>query len=259
VTARTVSEAPTVHGNSPKPMARLPLRAELFLLAHNDDTGEPRVNEQSLAVGLAGAVLLELWLAQRVEIGWAVNSLARQWQRHPGHLTLTNDDPVGDPLSDAALATIRHTHHLAHSQSQLKAWLRHFAAADLYQRVRANMVAVGVLRHASRRRYGLVKTDTYLAVHDAWAVRARAHIGSVTNGYEHPQRPGREEPDEQCVALCGLVDVLELAPFLYHPAISDTRLRHLLRHIVHQHNPTIRDVIAAVDAGRGDLAVAAMG
>ncbi len=258
MTAHLVDKARTVQRYRPEPMARLPLRAELFLIAHNDDTGEPHVNEQSLAIGLAGAILLELWLSRHVAIGWTLDPATRQWRRQPGHITIMDTGPVGDPLSDAALAMIRQPRDTPSNLSQLKMWLREFAATDLYERVRANMVAVGVLHRSSRRRYGLVRTDTYLATHHAWAVRARAFVRSAVRGYQQPAHPGREQPDEQCVCLCGLIDVLELTPFLYHPDTSITHLRSLLRRIVHQHNPTIGEVLAAVDAGRGDLAVAAM-
>jgi hypothetical protein len=255
MTTHTHAEAPTVHTRSPDRMARLPLRAELFLLAHDDDTGEPHLNEQSLAVGLAGAILLELWASRHVAIGWDANPRTQQWQQRPGAITITQDRLTGDPLTDAAIATIRHTHHRG-DHTHLRTWLRAFAGSDLYERVRANMITVGVLQRSSRRRaLGLVKTDAYLATHDSWAVRARAAIRSVMSG--------REPPDTQCTALCGLVDVLELAPYLYHPSLSNHDVHQMLRGIVHHHtqqhrDPTIRDIIAAVDAGRGDLAVAAM-
>lgn len=256
MTAQIIGEARTVHRYRPDPMARLPLRAELYLIAHNDDTGEPYINTDSLAIGLAGAILLELWLSKHVAIGWTVDTLTNQWVRGPGRLTEMEVRPPGDPLSEAALAMIRHTRHVP---GQLRAWLREFAATNLYERVRANMVAVGVLERTTRRRsFGLVRTDAYLPTHHAWPVRARGRVRAVVRGYEEPARPGRELPDDQCVGLCGLVEVLELAEFLYHPNASTGRVRRLLRYIVGQHDPTIGEVIAAVDAGRGDLAVAAM-
>jgi hypothetical protein len=254
-----MDKARTVLPTAPDRLTRLPLHAELFLLGHDDDSGAPHVNEQSLAVGLAGAILLELWLARYVAIGWTFDIKQGRWLQRPGRLTLITEDLPGDPLSDAALAAVEHTRHLPRDHDQLRTWLRTFAATDLYERVRATMVTVGVLHRTSRRRYaGLVRTDTYTAVHQAFAVRTRAQIRSVVNGYTHPHREGRHLPDAQCVALCGLVDVLEVAPFLYVPDLSVGRLRDWLRHIVHQHDPTFRDVIAAVEASRGDLAVAAM-
>jgi hypothetical protein len=254
MSVHTAIEARSVHPSAPDRLARLPLRAELFLLAHDDDTGAPHINEQSLAVGLAGAVLLELWLAGRVVVGWTFNPRTGRWEQTPGRLTPYNTDPVGDPLADAAMAAIEQTQSRSHNQ--LRMWLRGFAATDLYERVRANMVAVAVLRQSVRRRL-LVKSDVYTAADPAWAVRARGQLRAVVHRFEHPHRLGGEAPDDQCAGLCGLAHVLELAPFLYLD-LPNPRLRHWLGHVAANHNPTIGEVIAAVDAGRGDLAVAAM-
>jgi hypothetical protein len=61
------------------------------------------------------------------------------------------------------------------------------------------------------------------------------------------------------VAFCGLAGVLGLAEFLYHPSLSNSDLTWWLNHVVEQsRHPTIPIVVSAVDAGRGDLAVAAM-
>lgn len=245
-----IIDRPTLQPVTPDPYARLPLHVELFLLAHDDDNGTARINPQPLSVGLAGALLVELWLARRLVLGWELDP-TRAWTSRPGHLTIIDPDPTGEPLLDAALATIGR-------QPQLRTWLRHFATTTLYQRLRANLTTAGVLRHVRRRRYVLARTDTYPATHYAWAVRARTQIRSVIHGYENPGKPIREQPDPQCAALCGLVDTLELAPFLYLADTSTTRLSKWLRHIVDQHDPTIRQIVTAVDATRGDLAIAAM-
>ena len=240
-------------------MARLPLRAELFLLGHDaDNNGEPFINVQTLEVGLAGAVLLELWLSKRIAIGWTFDVMRQQWHPDPGRISLMDDDPIGDPLGDAAVAAIRHTRYTPQGHDQIRAWLRTFAGNDLYERVRADMLVAGVLRRTSRRRFGMVKTDMYTAATTTWAIRIRAQIRSAVHGVEHPNQYGREIPDGQRAALCGLASVMELAEFVYLSDLPARRLQRLLGHIAEQHHPTIRDVITAVDAGRGDLAVAAM-
>src|SRR5205814_5611412 len=104
--APTAYETNTVLPFAPDRLARLPLHAELFLVAHDDDTGRPHINEQSLAIGLAGAILLELWFARRVEIGWTLDIAARRWVPQPGRIAVVNDGPVFEPLFDAALAAI---------------------------------------------------------------------------------------------------------------------------------------------------------
>ncbi len=251
-----VDQAHTVYSSTPHRLARLPLRAELFLLAHDDDSGGPHINLQSLAIGLAGAVLIELWLAQHVVIGWRFDPMRRRWEPEPGRITVMTESSAGETLADAALATIRRTRR---DQAQLRNWLRTFAASDLYERVRADMLIVGLLRRTTRRRYGFVRTDVYAAADTAWAVRVRAQIRSVVHGFEHPRQPGRELPDNQCAALCGLAWALELTPFMYHAGMSASRFQQWLGHIANQDDDAIRAVIRAVDAGRGDLAVAAMG
>jgi hypothetical protein len=242
----------------PDRFARLPLRAELYLIAHDDDRGTPHIHPHTLAVGLAGAILLELWLARRVWPGWRYDPAHGRWLPCPGHVTVVDPSALGDPLADAALASLRHAGYAVRRHEQLRTWLRQFAATDLYERVRANMVTVGVLRRTNRRRYGLTRTDAYTAADGAWAVRARARIRSVVHVRQQPGTPA-QPPDPQCGALCGLVDVLELADCLYAPDLTTTALRRCLRRVADEYDPAIREVLAAVDAGRGDLAVAAMG
>src|SRR5512142_2910458 len=195
----------------PEPMARLPLRAELFLLAHDDDTGQPHLHPAQLTIGLAGAMLLELWLAKRIAIGFVYDPMTRRWIRQAGWLTVADESPMPDPLTNAALADAAHSRRTGAGQDQVRLWLRRFTVTDLYDRVRANMIAAGVLERATRRRFGLVKTDTYLAVHDAWAIRARAMVRDAVFAATHPGPHGYRRPDSQCAALCGLLGVLGLA------------------------------------------------
>jgi hypothetical protein len=238
----------------------LPLHAELYLLAHDDDTGKQLINEQSLAIGLAGALMLELWFAGHVYIGWAFDYKQRQWYPEPGRLAVAKPGPTASPLMDAALAAVERTVRIQTGGDQLRSWLRAFAANDLGERVRANMIMVGLLRRTQVRRYaGLVRTDTYLPVHEAYAVRARAHVRDAVAYHEREGRH-RVAPDNQTVALCGLAAALELAEFLYDASRTTRELTEWLRYVVDEHDEaTVSAVVKAVDAGRGDLAVAAMG
>lgn len=219
---------------------RLPLRDELFLLGHNDDTGHPHIHRQALAIGLAGAVLIDLFLAGRITLD--PNDDARpagqRWLR------LCSDRPVGDLIADTALAAIRH----GRTAPPVKAFLRGFAD-DLYERTRAGLVAAGILRQQTRRRLGgLARTDTYLATDTKWAVVARARLRYLAHG--------REQPDNHTAALAGLVATLGLTTHLY---LDDdtTTLTERLKAIAEQHHRSVRDITAAVDAAVGDLATAA--
>jgi hypothetical protein len=242
----------------PPPTSRLPLHAELYLLAHHDDTGEPHVSERSLAIGLAAAILLELAMSRHVAVGWVFNHLDGTWRKEPGRLTRTTFESVPDPLTDAALAAIDRTAGLG--SLQLREFLRTHAASGLYERVQAHLITVGLLQRVSRRRLaGLVKADRTLAVSSAFTVRARARVRYAVAFDQGRGRYPDDEADDQCAALCGLVAVLELAEFDLLSNMSARQYTEQLHSVVARHGePTIGDVVAAVDAGRGDLAVAAM-
>lgn len=220
-------------------LPRLPLRDELFLLGHNDDTGQPHIHRQALALGLAGAVLIDLFLAGRLVLDPNDDRPAgERWLR------LHTDQPVGDLIADTAIAAIRY----GRSAPPVKTFLRGFAD-DLYERTRAGLVAAGILRQSTRRRLGgLAHTDTYLATDNKWAVVARARLRYLA--------AGREQPDNHTAALAGLVATLGLTTHLY---LNDdgTAVTAQLKAIADQHHRSVRDITAAIDAAVGDLATAA--
>ncbi|WP_435125404.1 GOLPH3/VPS74 family protein [Micromonospora tulbaghiae] len=217
---------------------RLSLRDELFLLGHHDDTGQPHLHRQALALGMAGAVLTDLFLAGRITLD--------SYDEHPATdrwLRLHSDQPVGDLIADTALAAIYHSR----TTLTVKGFLRSFAD-DLYERTRAGLVAAGILRHTARRRLGgLVRADAYLATDTKWAVVARARLRYLA--------AGREQPDNHTAALAGLVAVLGLAEHLYLDDDTTALTAHL-KTIAAQHHRPVREITAAVDAAVGDLATA---
>jgi hypothetical protein len=215
-----------VHPTQPAKMTRLPLRDELFLISHDDDRGKPHIFIPSLAVGLAGAALIDLFMAARVDI-----------QRD--HIVDFHRGPVGDLITDSAMAAIRNSRPVP---VPVKQWLRGFADG-IYERVRANMVAVGVLRQVPRR----LRSDLFLPIESAWSVRSRAQVRSVLYGHD--------QPDPQCAALCGLIAALGLQDLLY----LDERGRDVqagLRRVASGHFVPVRDIIRAVEDVVGDLATA---
>jgi hypothetical protein len=214
---------------SQPPMARLPLRDELFLLGHDDDTGACHLHPTTLAIGLAGAALIDLWQARRITV-------------EGGNILVLAREPVGEPLTDAALTAIQQ----ANKKPTVRGWLR-WCAEDYYERSRASLITVGILRRSTRRRLGLLKTETYELTNMAWSVRPRAQLRYVVAGHERP--------DSQSAALAGLVDVLGLGPFLYVGQPTDT-LRRVLRELLDRHHPAVREITAAIDAAIGDIAVA---
>lgn len=245
------ADVPPTMRHNPQAMVRLPLPAELWLLAHHHDTGALHLHYQSLTVGLAGATLLDLSLSRHVAIGWDRDPTTRVWQPRPGAITITTGQRLGDPLRDAALDVVHSTRHHPSPHPHLHTWLRTLAQHNLYEQVRDDMITAGVLHQTVRRRLGVVPTTTYLATHTAYGVRARAFIREAVT-----PRTDREPPDEQCLALCGLVHTLDLVPFL-HCGIDDNMIRKRLRNIT-GHDQALHEVLTAVNASRGDLALTAM-
>lgn len=217
---------PPTTPSGPRPEVRLPLRDELYLLAHDDNTGSARLHTGSLSVGLAGAILVELLLAGRVTL-------------RDGRIKNEYLDAAGDLITEAAMAHVRGGPTLPY----VAGWLRGFADAGLYERIRANLLAVGILRRNPRR----LRADLYPPVHTVWTVWARGRIRSVLYGYD--------PPDAQCAALCGLVDVLGIHE---HLSLNEppNQLRHALRVVASGHLPPVRHVIATVAEVVGDLATA---
>ncbi|SCG56097.1 GOLPH3/VPS74 family protein [Micromonospora humi] len=112
-------------------MDGLLLTDELVLLAY-DDGGANRLGRPHLDYGLAGAVLLELALARRVEVA-------------DKRLVVTDPSPTGVPLLDEALATVG-----SGRPRKPKDWIGKLAKG-LPDRVLDGLVDAGVLRRESDR------------------------------------------------------------------------------------------------------------
>jgi hypothetical protein len=220
----------------------LPLRMELFLIAHADQTGDPYLSETALSRGLAGATLAELWLDAKVLIGWRFDVRSGGYHPDPGVITLQNADATGDPLLDNAISILWDMG----SQARVTDFVKRFATTDLYERVRADMVVTGVLRRATRRRFRLFRRDTYLAVDHRTPIRVRTRLRD--NITDQADNPG-EQPDYRTLAQAALVAALGLAGRV---APSDsTGLRHRINHLIGSRpDPAIRDVAAAVSPRR---------
>ena len=95
-------------------------------------------------------------------------------------------------------------------------------------------------------------------MHYGFAVRARARIRDAVGHHARSARYRPTPPSDASAALCGLVTVLELAEFLYDAMPTDELNTWLALVADRQNHPAITAVVQAVDAGRGDLAVAAL-
>jgi hypothetical protein len=180
---------------------RMPLRTDLFLISHDDDTGLPHLDKHAIAVGLAAAVLLELWYAGRVRLGWHGNPRQGTWQRNHTQVTLLNATPTDDPIHDTAIRLLWHMGGTVN----IKRFINQFATTNLYEQVRGHLTTTGILRRFFRRRFLFLRTEHRRPNNAAHPVRARARIRDVARLLQ---------PRPRDVTLTALVIALGLTPYV---------------------------------------------
>lgn len=227
----------TGHRDDP---TELPLRAELFVLAHDDDTGHLRTTRRTLERTLAAAVLLELWLAGRIAIGWRYNARHGVWDPDPGRITINNPEPTGDPINDTALTTL-----VRSGTPNITDFVRQFATTDLYERVRGDLIATGTIRRTTRRRFGFRFRETHRTADPALPFRVRAAIRDAITLFEP------EQPDYRTIVQAALVAAAGLTTYLYPTGTPVHRLRQRIHTVIHNRSDTtISEITDAITSRR---------
>jgi hypothetical protein len=203
-------------------MNRLPLRDELFLLAHHDD-GRPRLHERPMNLGLATAQLADL------VVGGCLHVMERSVQVHEG-------GDAGDGLAEEALERVSRIG----PPRPIRACLE-LTGRSLYGRTADALLADGLLARANRRRLGVLPAVRYEA--DA-AVSAQVR-GRVRYAVQRFQ-----EADAQCATLCGLLRALRLEETLAINAPSN-ELLHRLGEIDRNQYPPLADLVDALEIALG--------
>ncbi|MBD3137269.1 GOLPH3/VPS74 family protein [Microbispora bryophytorum] len=104
---------------------------DLYFVLHDNVTGHPLLHSRLTGLALAGGVLGELMLAERVALDIASN---------PERLYATAGEIAGDPLTRAVLG-----HIVAEPHHPISTWLLFFART-LYADVTARMIAAKLLK-----------------------------------------------------------------------------------------------------------------
>jgi hypothetical protein len=238
MTAQTLERSPsgrrgatprTPRQDQPEPMS---LRTDLYLLAHNDDTGQPHLDKHTIAVGLAGAVLLELWYAGRVRLGWHGNPHQHTWQRNHTQVTLLNATPTDDTINDAALVLLWRMG----GTTDTRRFIHQLATTNLYEAVRDHLTTTGILRTFTRRRYWLLRTKHRRPASAVHPVKAHARIRNVARLH----RPRTQDTNLAALGTAlGLTAHLRLGDY----SVSGLHIQ-LTEHIGPQH--PIRDIAKAI-------------
>jgi hypothetical protein len=211
---------------------RMPLRTDLFLISHDDDTGRPHLEKHSIAVGLAGAILLELWYAGRVRLGWHGNPHQHTWQRNHTHVTLLNATPTNDPIHDAAIGLLWRLGGTVN----IKRFIEQFATTDLYEAVRDHLTDTGILRRFYRRRFLFLRTEHRRPANAVHPVKARARIRDVARLLQ---------PHTRDTILTALVVALNLTPHARLIDYSISGLHIQLTELIGPQHP-IHDITKAI-------------
>ncbi|MEO3811971.1 GPP34 family phosphoprotein [Sphaerisporangium sp. B11E5] len=119
-------------------LSRPSLADDLYFVMHDDVTGRPRLHPRLASLGLAGAVIGELMLTERVTI-----ELASAQDR----LYVTSRAPTGDPLTQGVLSQV-----IAEPQHPVLTWLVFFARTILND-VTDRMIAANLLNPPSKHMF----------------------------------------------------------------------------------------------------------
>ena len=209
----------------------IPLTDELLLLGYDDTTGKQLLSHE-LDLGLAGAVLLELALAERIDVDG-------------GRVVVRNPAPTGDAIVDAALARI-----VADGKRRKpQAWVERLQK-KLRAQVLARLTAAGTVRRVEDKVLGIIPRTRYPAGDPRPKADARARLDAAVR---HGVRP-----DARTAALASLV----LAASLARKVLPDVPRKDAKRRLAEVSagewaGPAVRKAIDAVNAATAAAVVAA--
>ncbi len=196
------------------------LANELFLMAHDDQTGKPRLNARSAGIGLAAALLAELIMAQKITI-------------RGGAIVVCNRSAPSDALAhttvDQIVAEPQH-----HAVRTWLAFLGQEAADAVGQRLaRSGIVRREIQRRVFKQQASYVPADPESA---SWPwVRLRLRLA-------------RSQPmDEPDIVLSGLVSASGLDEWDDTPGA-----RQYLGRLMSYLPPPMQELIAETEALVGD-------
>jgi hypothetical protein len=199
------------------------LAEELLLLAY-DDAGSPAISGQSVDCGLAGALLMELMLAGRVEVA-------------DRRVVVVDARPTGDPVVDEALTRI------GAERRKPQDWVNRLGKG-LRDRLLHRMVEAGVLRREQDKVLWVFPRTRYPS-----AIGAQPAPETETRQRLHSAVNGDGPVDPRTAALCALVRAVRLEGTVF-PGLPKKQVRDRLKTISDASWPAdaVRKAIEAVEA-----------
>lgn len=166
---------------------------DLLLLLTDDVTGKPTVDGQRLTYALAGAVLVELVLADRL-----APTDAGRWGSG-SRVAVVSQTPLGDPLLDESLQRVTARKQPVAAQALLTT-----IGKGLADSLRTRLTERGILRAAEGRTLGIFPTRVWPAADSRHEAQLRTALWEVVVRGRDPQ------PREAC--LVSLLHALDQVP-----------------------------------------------
>jgi hypothetical protein len=212
---------------------------DLLLLLTDDVSGKTTVDAQRLGLALAGAVLVELVLADRVAVTdegrWGSGS----------RVALVSAAPLGDPVLDEAIRRIAGRRQPIGAQSLLTT-----LGKGLPDELRHRLVARGILRAEEGRVLGIFPTR-------AWPAADSTHEAGVRKALWDVVVVGRTPTDRE-VCLVSLLHAVDQVPRQFATEGMTARQLRSRAKALSEGNVGGEAVRRAIDAANAAIAAAVM-
>ena len=130
-------------------------------------------------------------------------------------------------------------------------FIHHYATPDLHERTRADLIATGLLRRTTHKKFGLFHRENHQPVDEAHPYQIRGTIRRAAANYQ------TDNPNHRTLTQAALITALELAPHLYPTDMPTSRLQERFHHITTSPPAhTINDVATAINPRRARRAMA---
>jgi len=219
-------------------MDTLTLAEELLLLAHEESTGRRIADGTSLEVGVAGSLLAELALAERVDLDGK-------------QVTVRNPAPIGDAYLDEALARMA-----TEAKPRKPEWWIQRIGKDgkkdgrpLSRRLLDRLTERGLLHATSKKVLGLFPTTRYPELDPRAEQEVRARLYDALNG---------ATPTPRTASLVALMDACGLARKVF-PELDRKALKRRTKEIAESEwaGAATRKVIQSIHAATSAAATTA--
>jgi hypothetical protein len=181
---------------------------DLLLLLYDDQTGKPITGSPGLDYALAGAVLIELTLQQRLDI---------TTEGKPGRLQVLDGSPTGDLILDERLSTVVNKPGKK-PKDQIGPLSKH-----LRDQLLTRLAQKGVLEADQGKVLGLFPVTRWPAKDARHEMEVRTQLESVlTQGLA---------PDQRTAALIALLSALNVVPKVITDAVDNRALKQRAKEI----------------------------